>query len=565
MKSSQLHIENKLEFATLVFAVIMAGLAIAGGVIDFSPVPYTDMWKGTVNFIIRINDGDYAAWWDQHNEHRIVLSRVLFWMDQYLFGGGYEFLIIFNYMIVAATSWVYWLFIQNITEEKQLARPPVVLVLFITAWLFLWSQAENLTWAFQSQFFLAQFLPLCALFLLAKASRSATWSDFAIASTVGLLAMGTMANGVLALPVLCLCAFYLRMGIARIGLLFILSILDIAIYFTGYQSPGIHGHLAETLTTRPFGVLHYCLLYIGSPFYFLFKNKVIAAVSSFILLTATAHLAYRQLNNQYRSPYVVALIFFIFYIAGTAAGTAGGRLIFGLEQALSQRYTTPAIMAWAAWMIIIWSSYDSKQPIARKPLLYSYFIISMAMLILQIKALKPIKETIFNREIAALALAMNIKDGEYIKTITPHLDAALQTAANAKSQHLSVFNQPPYSSLNTGTSKDDVPAPGKICAGAISKTTPLAESPDYLRIEGWAFDQHTDSTPKVIRFINTSGTTVGYALSGLPATGITASFGDNAKSAGFVGYIRNSAIATQVTVIYPGHGCHADLLVPEPN
>ncbi|MGD4365427.1 hypothetical protein QT713_22860, partial [Xanthomonas citri pv. citri] len=42
----------------------------------FSPVPFWDMWDGGLGFYVR-QMTDVSQWWAQHNEHRIVLSRIL--------------------------------------------------------------------------------------------------------------------------------------------------------------------------------------------------------------------------------------------------------------------------------------------------------------------------------------------------------------------------------------------------------------------------------------------------------------------------------------------------------
>jgi hypothetical protein len=61
--------------------ILMAGLAVAGVCRAYSPVPFSDMWDGYLHFFMQVSDGDSGAWWRQHNEHRIVLARLLFWIN----------------------------------------------------------------------------------------------------------------------------------------------------------------------------------------------------------------------------------------------------------------------------------------------------------------------------------------------------------------------------------------------------------------------------------------------------------------------------------------------------
>ena len=78
------------------YVIFMVFIAIFGGAYLYSPIPYWDMWGGYLDFFLRVNNGDYGVWWSQHNEHRIILSRLLFWLDLKWFGGVSIFLIVFN-------------------------------------------------------------------------------------------------------------------------------------------------------------------------------------------------------------------------------------------------------------------------------------------------------------------------------------------------------------------------------------------------------------------------------------------------------------------------------------
>ncbi|WP_200843251.1 hypothetical protein, partial [Raoultella sp. 18083] len=109
----------------------------------------------------------------------------------------------------------------------------------LALWLFSWVQRENLTWAFQSQFFLAQLLPLAGFYCLYRATRPpAAQGWFVAACALGVLSIGTMVNGVMALPMMVLYALVARLGWKRTAVLALLAALCIAAYTAGYVSPG---------------------------------------------------------------------------------------------------------------------------------------------------------------------------------------------------------------------------------------------------------------------------------------------------------------------------------------
>ena len=249
--------------------ILIVGLAIVGGFRSYSPVPFCDDWEGILKFFIRVQDGDNTIWWEQFHEHRIVLARLLFWANFKWLGGENWPLITANYLLVGLVALVFWRILRNLTKTTKPTTIEIVLGLFMTAWLFLWIQNENLTISFQSQFILAQLLPLCALYWLHK-SVTDIHADryFLIACGFGLASVGTMANGILALPLMVFYAVLTRQSLVRICILTTLSIVTLFIYFHDYQSPANQSSLTQALKENPIGLLKFILLYLGSPFYF---------------------------------------------------------------------------------------------------------------------------------------------------------------------------------------------------------------------------------------------------------------------------------------------------------
>ncbi len=205
---------------TITVAALFIALAIAGGVNRYSAVPYMDMWDSYLNFYVSFKNGGWHAWWDQHNEHRIVLARLLFWMDLTWFRGAGAFLIIMNYVLAGLSGTLFYVYLRGQLPGAQHQHFRRFLGLIIFAGLFAWCQYENLTWGFQSQFFLSQLLPLAVFFCIHKSAtdtaRSFGW--YIAACLLGVAAIGTMANGVLALPLACLLTMLLGLGKTKGGL-----------------------------------------------------------------------------------------------------------------------------------------------------------------------------------------------------------------------------------------------------------------------------------------------------------------------------------------------------------
>jgi hypothetical protein len=85
-------------------AVTFIVLAIIGTIRDYSPVPTMDMWPGFLNFYLKATAGDWSAWWQAHVSHRIVLSRLFFWLDLRFFGGGGWFSLTITYLCISCVA-----------------------------------------------------------------------------------------------------------------------------------------------------------------------------------------------------------------------------------------------------------------------------------------------------------------------------------------------------------------------------------------------------------------------------------------------------------------------------
>jgi hypothetical protein len=225
-------------FALAAFTFVV--LANVGGFRSYSPVPFWDMWNGYLDFYVKASAGDLSVWWAQHNEHRIFIARLFFWLDFTFFHGQVWFLFAVNYLLMGVVCLIFW----NIWKERTTGNIPWI-GFFLIAWLFSWIQEENLNWAFQSQFILAQLLPLAALYFLHRAATPGMFQnrDFYIAILFGALALGSMANGVLTLPLMTLYAAVVRMGLKRSLLLAILALVAISLYFYDYKAQVHHGSL----------------------------------------------------------------------------------------------------------------------------------------------------------------------------------------------------------------------------------------------------------------------------------------------------------------------------------
>ena len=546
---------------------VFLGLAIIGGYEAYSPVPMGDMWNGTLGFYVNASHGDWSSWWAQHNEHRILLSRILFWMEEAWFSGKGLFLLVTNYLLVTSVAILFFF----IWRERSRGWGASFAV-FLSVWLLSWIQNDNMIWGFQSQFVLAQLLPLMAFYFLHRACQSNSHGGrwFAASATCGVMALGSMANGVITLPLLTLLALALRMNHRRVIVLGALSILGVFLYFHGYQAVGGHGSLTQSLKEIPEGVIDYMQVYLGGPFYFFLGENplalMFARIASVVLVVGSILCLQKELSAPHRSSLALAMLCFILYIGGSAFGTAGGRAIFGAGQALTSRYMTPALMAWAAFFVLVVPGLKHMARGIRWFWGTLFALLVMSMLSYQLRATTPRTDELYDRSLATLAIEMRIPDQTQIAHIFGNAEWVLRIARTPSEQNLSVFALYPYADLYEQLGK---PLSGPLpphefprCQGFVDEVQPIPEDPRYLRVRGWAFDRKAPSQPLRLTIVDEQGVVSGFVLSGLERPDVAALVDPKAGFSGYRGYVRANLQGKKLFVISEGMGCRVETILP---
>lgn len=545
-------LKNKL---FLVLAIVFVALAIIGGVRGYSPVPFWDMWDGYLGFFTKVMSGDMSAWWAQHNEHRIVLARVFFWLDLVLFDGQGWFLIVVNYLLQAGVCILFWTIWKESRYEKH-----HWIGYFLVAWLFWWIQKNNLEWGFQSQFILAQLLPLAALYFLHRSVQAGMdinkW--FMLAVALGVFSTGSMANGVLALPIMTLYAMLARLGLHRITIIGGASILMLGFYFFDYVAPAGHGSLGQAIRTNPIGLLHYVVVYVGGAFSFGDRNIGVwtATFAGIFLVVSSCVFALRVLARPKDESLRLALLAFILYIGGTALGTGGGRLIFGIEQALESRYMTPSLMAWVALLILYLPKINALHFSIQNKLWIIFAFLLLLMMPKQLESLKSKADRNFDRQLAALAVELGVKDESQIKHVFPSAAWIMEIAEKPINENLSIFGMLPIKDQREILRKKiEIGSAVDTCKGVIDEVLKIEGDSQYLKIRGKFFDEIKRKVPEYALLIDADDFVYGVLLMDGYRKNPNNIVDHNSLNSGFEGYLLLSAIDGALRIFVPAKSC----------
>lgn len=513
--------QKKLSKFFIILTAFQIFLAFFGAFRSYSFAPFHDMWDGYLEFYNRILRGDLTIWWAQHNEHRIVLSRALFWIDITYFSGNFIFLLICNYIFVALSLLLFWLCLNETLGKNKNIYTRNIIFCLIAIFTFSWAQQENFIRGFQTQFFLAQLIPLAAFYflhlaktheILALRARMTGGGNtfFFLACLCGILSIGTMANGILTLPLMLLLAIFLRMNIWRLLTLAFLSLSLIALYFYHYNSIGDHGSVSDALLHHPIDLFFYILVYFGGPIYTITgKGSTVAAgIVGLFFVASFALFLYNFYKSKSRNSLQFALLIFILYLGGSALGTACGRLPFGIKSAASGRYATPVLMAWSVLIILYAKNIALDLEKKKSKFLTAILLIFIAFFGLQFKTLRQKDKKIFEQKVAMLAAELAIEDKEQISFIYPNASSALEIAATSKEKNISAFGNPLIKDVSKLIGTPEVVNNENKFLGNIDKITVISGEHSFVAIEG-----NSQSSAKIIHIVDKNNIIVGYALS----------------------------------------------------
>ncbi|SEK02240.1 hypothetical protein [Paraburkholderia diazotrophica] len=510
------------------------GSTIIGAVKWFSPVPFWDMWDGTLQFYAgRLQGNRWLAFLEQANEHRIILTKVLFWIDYRFFQGLSHFLIAANIVLMFAL-WLTLCFIARaLTSENQ--RLSYLCNALIAVPCFSWLQAENINWGYQSQFYMAYLLPLLALFSMARwVHEPGRRVRFVVAVLLGMLSTVTMANGLLT-PVLLIAMLALsgQSTIRRMLSLICVAVLTFAAWAYHYHALPHAGAPFRTM-------MKFLLMFFGAPIGFMFHNDVLTMLVGAAAIFSAIYLAVQWTRGATRNPAFLALVLFAVHIGAAGAAATISRANFGLDAALAGRYETPIMLLYCVLLLLFVHLHRVHTATTAVVATLSVFI-PLMLFTSQLAAFSLAgRENALQRARAALALNLDIDDRDSIAHVYPQEteDQRRQlrrVVNNGIRYNLSVFGLPEMRSAREAMGKTPASAKLSACDSAIDSVKPITSDPAHVRLTGWAFDAKAHRVPKVIFFVS-DGVVTGAGLTGTDRQDMQMAIDKAAVKTGFEGY-----------------------------
>lgn len=349
-----------------VAAALMAGvpaLAVLWFITRFGVnIPRWDQWDpDMVQIQIKpATELTFSDFWNQHNEHRILLPRLIYLAIGAVANGNTVIEMLVGWLVVCITS-LELLWLLGLTCDGRGPSPGngfgtsiVGIWSLMLALLFSLSQAQNWLWGIGIVNFMPAMFTLAAIIAAANRSRH-RWITAALIAIFCLAATLSAGNGIVSWPLSGVVFAWssswqeLRSKLVAGGVLLCGCLLNIGVYLIGYETPshGTHDPYSGGLLQ----IVQFFTVFIGNPFAEPLKSApllipLLIGVVSLILFTACAVYWILAWRRSPRDEICGSMIIW-FAVAGyallSAAIATKGRAGFGLSQALASRYVTFAI------------------------------------------------------------------------------------------------------------------------------------------------------------------------------------------------------------------------------
>jgi hypothetical protein len=503
----------------------------------YRAVPFGDQWEPVDQYdALLAGRLSFMDIFSQHNEHRIAIPRLFFLVDFLFFHGNNAFNIASTFVVQLFSVWIL-LRLHAAASRPRTAGFTIVAATTVILLLCL-SQYENFIWGFQVQFVGVYAAAAASFWLFAIAAARARegrpcLAPLSAAMLLLFVATFSMSNGVLAGLVLVAIGLLLRAPRALILAVGAETLALAALYAIHYVPVAGHTPMGYALQ-HPIEYLEYIAAYLGNPLAFLTHPGAILLGAWGMVATVAVfwQVVYR---GTHAAP--AALFGILLFVGVTAAATAVGRMSFGIDQAFSSRYVTPASIFWAT-QLIYWFSAARSAPFAsfiRAALATTGAVLVVGACWAQVHAQKAVSAYVRGLDLGTDALLTGVNDYDALEHLATVPSTFLREVPFLKSHGLSVFSLPEAKWLGSPLARVAAVAPSSACTGGFDavESVPETVTPGDAEVAGWGWNVlHKKRVERVI-VVGQDDEIVGLASAGWPLPpGATKTFPAVRRAAG---------------------------------
>lgn len=494
-------------------AIYVASYAIYQTYIYHTAIPQWDEWRVLSNYKSML-DGKTSLisfLWSLHNEHRVLVPRIILIGDIHLFNGAVVLPKLIMFLAIALHLAVFVILLVQHVEASQLLR--FFLSCGIAVIFFSSQQLENYVRGFNNQVFLVTLFTTLSLYCIygAKLSYSRGQNEvkgqfFALGSVVfAVLSTYSMASGVLTWPLLIFYAWYIGIRRSLLMLILVAGIATVATYLWQFTIPSYHSDPFQSIFHIR-QVIIFSLMFLGNivGMFGPQASFVTGLIGLLILgLIIYGHVAQRKSISD------VSMLLVLIALSAVLVSylVALGRLKF--DASLSSRYVTFTAPFWASVITLAFSSpkrFGLKLGLSRMLFVMLTASLISAIVIRQDYMKQFGENERIQYEKGGMALFLGVRDPVVVTRLNRNLSMVEDVNLLLFTRHL-----PPHTerwvaltgqarkvfSKNTGKN-------GNWCIGFLDVITPIGSTEgaeQWYRVEGWAWNKKTTKAPDLILLV----------------------------------------------------------------
>jgi hypothetical protein len=550
--------------AALGFLVVIAlavGIAVYIQVASYTSIPFWDFWDElrTVQtaFAGKLGLHDLFA---QHNEHRILLSRIQFIADYWLFGGRLVFLLamllISSVFLALALAWP----AARIWNDRTITLGFFALALTATLSPL---GINNLTSPFQVgsvqvYTFAVAAIALAVCWLRGEHEVPGEPHILALVSIVTLGAASTYsnANGLVVWPVIVAVMWLRSVRRTSITVVAAAGAALTASYFWSYEPVAGHSSYSQSLE-HPLGIARYVATFLGHPAVALGSVALqLTGALGIVILGAVVVLAYKDRRRPDNGPTLFGAAVGVFVLV-TAFQTALGRLSFGIGQALSSRYAIASAVFWVGLAVgvapavsrratVLWRTRSHRINVTGLAFVSACVTASLAVNLVALPSAQELQAIRTQSEPMLVAFTAGVEDD-----VASSASYLVPGAVLPQLEWLRAEKKGPWSTglgEALSTAQRRVPRPGTLppCKGSVDSVTPVHGG---QRLNGWIVPPPGDTASNKLDVVGPSGSPEGVGLVDLYRPDVKAAGASSSSFRGFVAYDRSAKPAADLVLL----------------
>lgn len=494
-------------------------------------IPWEDGWK-TAILLSRDDSLTISELFAQHNEHRILLTHLIDLADLYIVGGRN----LFHFAVaIAATAAqaaaIGWL----ATHESHCSRDERIALYSLSfGALFSLPQIELFFWPFAVGNILSSLFVVLTLAALSQVNKLSSSVLMIGAMATGTLAVFGLASGLLVWPIGLLVLVACEKKITRKSLAWLAAGLIVCfLYFQDYTRPTYHADPGQAILQHPADFLAFFLIIMGS---LVGAHGIAIAAAAGGALAAGFWSAFASLLESFAKPpqTLSALFGITAFSCLSAAAAASSRINFGLEHALSSRYTVISALSFAC----IFSSNFILKHRAQARLRVPITVAGILLIILSLPAreINRFADASAKMNSASIAIALHIDDIEMAPWNTKYHTSMLKALKFFEEKHVSVFHGDGHSIGQPILGRFRL-IPASRCTGHLDGIDPVPGDTNAVRASGWAWLTDAQKLPERIALVDEDKRIVGWAAENWSRPDVPETITQNRRS-GWLGYAR---------------------------